>query len=552
MALFEGKRVILLIVFGLAAVALIVTAVWFFTDILSSSSNRNVETILLEVDDNLQNGFFSNAEDKLQTFYNFSGSATQWIAILDRAFQLGENTEDYSTLLKLSRSAIQDIPANEKLWAVAIFAELQNGLYAKAYDHSINKLQSGSYPELETEAYLRNTDAEILPPTPYADIIIGFKERDPLAFERAEEITDDERFRILTVLLYMHHGKIDRAYSLIETVPFDKAPNLLFYIAMDAHQTKAASEYLVKLQEKKLIDPIDTLFLRADITMINGEKKEAFALYKKIIEIAPQNSWIPYLNCTWLSETENNGGGFSYILEAYSIFPEKKDVILPLAWYLMEKSNPEAAKERLYEYLVQYPEDPDIELLYATVSSSMVNPARYKAILWQLYNRYPKNVTIAQYLCWYLFGIEDYPGLEEALQQFEKNGGRFEWILFLRGALYAAQGKYDQAEENFEESLTVVQRWESHYNLGLIGLARGFLDTALERYQKAEQMIKRGNVSREVLKNQANIYIKIATIHYLNGNYEEAGRHLAYGLEMDSHNLEGRLLVKKLEAAEKR
>jgi tetratricopeptide (TPR) repeat protein len=297
---------------------------------------------------------------------------------------------------------------------------------------------------------------------------------------------------------------------------------------------------------------MELLFLEADLYMLQKEYNKAKAIYQQIIDEDPRHSWIPYLNLSWISSEQEKTFDFEYIKQAYEMFPEKKEILLPLVWYSMEQNRGQDYEQDLKQYLEEHPDDPDIRLLYLTVSSTMNNPAKYKAALWQLYNQYPGNANIAQYLCWYLFGMEDFEDVRTVLQRFENEAGTMEWIDFYRGAMASLQGNREKAVEHYASSLEIEERWETHYNLGLLHLKTGYRDRALEQFRRAEALVKRSETTLRSNKKHAGIYIKIAMIHFLNEDYEQAERQLNFGLEIDSGNLEGHLLAKKLEAATKR
>ncbi len=556
MGLFTKRRFLLILIIAVILVGGGVGGYIFYNEVLAPEKSINVDQTLLQIDDYLQTGYYSNAEDLLMQFRSFSGGVNSWLRILDRAYTLSENTNDYTILNTLSQIATENISGSEVLWYIRIVAELELKQYEQAYSHAVKYLTNENYPSLITEASLYYTGKKpVSAPDTYSGMLAGFSEKKVDTFIDAGRMTGDDTFMLLAAVLAMHYGERDRSLSLIRETAVGISPLAHYFIAYDAGDLEYAEKLLPEIRNDETVDSNEWLMLAADLAMQKEQFSKAKNFYTEITESSPTESWIPYLNLAWIAENRMNGDSLPYLLEAYNRFPDKKSVILPLAWYFTEQENSEAALERIARYRSDHPEDPDIELLYMTLSSTVNNPAKYKAALWQLYNRYPENINIAQYLSWYLLGLEDFEELTTLLDQFERNMGEMEWATFFRAAVHTLNGAYESAEASFKESLTFVPRWETRYNLGLIYLKQGFIDDALNQFKQAEDLLTRALREQDPLgpdKKEANLYIKIALSHYLNGDYSMAKRQLNYGLEIDPHNLEGRLLLKKLEAAEKR
>lgn len=556
MGLFKNRRIFFILLIVIIITGGGVGGYIFYHEVLAPKKSINVEELLLQTDDYLQTGYYSNAEDLLLQLRAFSGGANSWLRVLERAYTLSKNTNDYTVLYKLSQSATEKIPGSEELWYVRACAELKLKRYEQAYEHATKYLSLEKYPSLITETSLYYTgEKQESAPDQYSGMLVGLSDKKVETFLDAGSMTGDDTFILLAAVLAMHYGERDRALSLIKGTPVTRSPLAHYFIAYDAGDLEYAENLLPEIRNSETVDSSEWLMLSADIAMQKEQFSKAKQIYAEVTQTAPTESWIPYLNLAWIAENRINEESLPYLLDAYTRFPDKKNVILPLAWYFTEQKNSDEALDKIARYRSDNPEDPGIELLFMSISSTVNNPAKYKAALWQLYNRYPENINIAQYLAWYLLGLEDFTELTTLLDHFEQHMGKMEWATFFRAAVHSLNGDYESAQTLFTEALSFVPRWETRYNLGLLYVKQGFIDDGLDQFNQAEDLLirrRRKEDKHTPDKKEADLYIKIAFAHYLNNDNSMAKRRLSYGLEIDPYNLEGRLLLKKLEAAEKR
>ncbi|MEW5817760.1 MAG: tetratricopeptide repeat protein, partial [Spirochaetota bacterium] len=304
-------------------------------------------------------------------------------------------------------------------------------------------------------------------------------------------------------------------------------------------------------------NPALALF-KGDVLIDGGDYESAAGIYKAIIEEFPRYSWEPYVNLAWLgeekglTEKEPDINILKYLIQAGDYFPEKKEVVLPLALFFIEQERYDEARQELDTYLAVNRKDPDTGLMYLQVQGAYQNPARYTAALWDLFNRNPENRIIGRYFGWYLLGLNDFGSLNILLKSSEESQGKEGWILFYRGVMEALTGNTETAIELLQQSYEAQPLWTTLYNLARLYLLNGSYETAIEYLRQADTLYI--SKSRDLKKNpeRADILIQIANAMYLLGKIEDAKRDLKYALDADPADIEGTLLMKKLEGEDKK
>ena len=531
------------------------TAAYFFVPGLRGVFSRGeIDTLLAEAEVHLDNGAYRNAEDVLKRVRGERLSSASWLPILAAGLRVSEGLDDYTILLDLSERAVGDLPGNEELWAVHVYALIKRGYYEKGFSTASEHLKSDEYRTLLYEAALsmnpEKIDPSIFEGSSFAPLAEDTESLDPEAFEVLAERLGDPRLHAASAVLWMISGRPDRAMDAAEHLERYREYDLLrLYISFDGGDLETGLEVLTRLTETGRIEPFTASMLESDILMHLGHFDRAAARYRNILDMHPEESWIPYLNLSWLAERKGNSDeSLSYLFDAYEHFPGKKQVILPYALFLLQQEKTDEAEAQLEALVESNPEDEELKLLFHYVLSADSNPQQFRVVLWELYNANPGNEKIAQYFTWYLLGFNAIGDARLVLDRFEVRYGAVEWTYFYRGILAALEGNLEGARENLTAAFELRRRWETQYDLALIAMKRGNVTDALERFRSADTLLTGSPEAAVRTGELSEIRVKIAWILFLDGEYEAAARELRYALEIDSENLEGQLLSKQLEA----
>jgi tetratricopeptide (TPR) repeat protein len=531
-----------------------VAAYLFIPGLRGTPTQNEINAILTETDRYLGEGSYRNAEDSLMRVRGEGFSSSTWMSLLDRGVRVSEGLGDYTLLLDLSERAVEDLPGNEELWAVHIYALIRRGYYEKGFSSASEHLESEEYRTLLYEAALNmnpdRVDPGVFEGSPLAPLAEDAESIDPEPFETLAESLDDPRLYAASAVLWMMSGRSDRAMETAERLERYREYDLLrLYIAFDGGDFETALELLTRLNETGRIQAYEAIMLEADILMNLGHSDRAAAAYRNLIETQPEASWIPYLNLSWLAEVRGNEEeALSHLFDAYEHFPGKKQVILPYALFLLQQERTDEAADQLEGLLERNPEDEELTLLVHYIRSADTNPQQFRSVLWELYNANSGNEKIAQFFAWYLLGFNALGDARLVLDRFEAKYGAVEWTYFYRGIISSLKGDLENAREELETAFELRRRWETQYNLALVAMKRGNIGDALERFRSADTLLAGSPEAENRKEELAEIRVKISWILYLDGEYEAAARELRYALDLDPRNLEGQLLSKQLEA----
>lgn len=525
--------------------------------------------VLARVDSQIENGLFLEAGQEIDRIGPLSASAAQWLSLLRRSYAVSTGLGDFSLFKKIAQKAIKNIPGNEDLWACAVYADIRKpDKPEKTVSNALKHLKSQEYDSLRAEV-LYKWRPEMLADSGIQDNrtneILSFDgDPSPESVESVILSMGAESIYPFVPVVWLMRGKPDRAYSFMKEYPSAIPDSLRFFTAFDSAHLAEAMVLIDDVPDTELGKEEKEL-LRADILMSMGKYDTAQKLYQGMV-LADENNpeaeqnphlWIPYLNLSWLASKLGEEGGFSYLLRAYDIFPDKKEVILPLGWYLVQQRDYSDAQQKIEQFMAKNPRDPDINLLYLILPSSLSNPVRYKASLWELYNRYPDHRKIVQYFLWYLLGIKDMKSLRLVLAKSREIFGDAEWIDFYDGLIFALYPKIgnsgivpDDAKKAFIAAAEKTARWETYYNLGVLALKQGGMVQAQDYLQEARNVIAKVGTEYPGYGNDkqlAKILVKLAGIQMQVDKHDDARKNINAALGIEPNNLEGLLLLKKLE-----
>lgn len=514
-----------------------------------------ISSLLLETDYALENGFYSEAADILEESKGYSGNSRNWLRILRRADSLSRGVEDYSILSAHAGHAVKDLPGNEELHAIYTYALLRENRYEDAYSHALKHLESKRYQSLIAEAALYldpdQYDSDELSDNEYRSLLGGDMSGDPMLFEELARRYQDDSLFAAGAVIWMLNGSVEQAVQNIVEIDSSDYSLLKYFIYYDYGEFDTALAYLQELKNTSEFQYEEALLLEADLYMAQNKYDTAAGVYLKVIETAPESSWIPYLNLAWIhTRGMDYEAAADALIRGYDLFPGKKEVAAAFSIFLLQVTRINLAEDVLQKLETGLADHEEMLRVYHQAIQASKSPERYKTILWELFTMHPDNMKIAQYFAWYLIGLKDMDDLSLVIKKSEERFGKMEWIDFFNGMVQALQGKMSTSREYFLQALEKNDRWETAYNLALLSLQSGDSDKALDYFRRAESKLMKDTAAYGT--TIAQIRVKMAWILYVNDQFEAAKRQISYALELDGDNLEGQLLRKKLEAEIKR
>jgi tetratricopeptide (TPR) repeat protein len=357
---------------------------------------------------------------------------------------------------------------------------------------------------------------------------------------------NEPRIHLDAALLWMAEGDTDNAFTLVSRYledPLFREPTI--YIAYDAGNEQAALNLLQREREGgRSADRADLYILEADLNMLLGDPTEATRLYREVIDLYPQYSWVPYLNLAIL--TQQRG----YLDSAFTYFPEVGSVVMSYARSLVEFKNHERAAEILENYLEEHQDDYQAQLLLLDVQNRAASPAVYQAALWKLYNNHPHSRLLCEHLFLYLLEFNDFSAAEAVLRHYQLATAKMQepWFLDLRAILSTARRDDEEAVRLLRERLILADSWQARYNLGLL------LGKAHQPRQAITQFIEAENQLDTDRRQyyQSRIRSRIGEQYLHLGDEAAARRECEYAVDLDVSNFHAHRILRILEGEQEK
>jgi hypothetical protein len=553
-----------LLLFVILAGVLVVSAVlWWWARNRNRQITRGdsqVQEILVDIDYELSMGYYRKALEGLNRAVSAAQGEYNLLRVLKRAYAISDNLKDSSVFLTAAREAWEKIPGSKDLAKAYLFSAIRSQL-----DPAGRTLLSGATSDrdiqyLQVEAYLRGSLAE-LPlqrrEGALEELLSLTEQRDPVELQRQGTRLDEPRLYLDAALLWMKEGQPGAALAALERYP----DNTLFvepgiYIAYDAGYGEKALRYLHSHPEAQ--DRSDLLIMEADLNLLLGNRQEAVRLYRRIISVDPDYSWVPYLNLAGLVEADGDEATAHHFRQiAFQSFPETAEVVLSYAQSLSRRSGKDRAAELVVKYLEWEPGDIEANLLLLDLKDTASSPALYEAALWKLFNQFPGSRKLCETLFLYLLEFNDLEGAEAVLRHYElaAGGANAPWFLDYRAVLAALGRNYSTAVALIRKRLVVQDSWRARYNLALILAEAGQAREAIDELIAAENALTAGRQSapqqEPAVREQQNsfrsrIRSKIGEQYLALGDETAARRECEYALDLDVSNFHAHRILRIL------
>ncbi len=538
----DQKRLVILIVSALAAVLVAAAGI-----MLLISKGKDME--VRDIAPLLERGEFAQAETAVLQTAKEIRSESDWYDLLSHVYNLAEQSGNYAILSEIAGKAVKRHFRQADFHALLVYGQFKTGQFSKKINKSIKRISdtrfepillygqmNGAVTEYKENALLLNTDT-----------------KDPYIYERLSRRIEEPALALNSALLWMHQGNGAKVRSILrKSIDYTYRPEVLLELAFDSGEFDMAEKiiHFLKLNESVNRSYLD--LMEADISLYRNDLDRALHLYENMINKEPDASWIPYCNSAWIHVVQGGINGSIPILnQALKLFPGRKEIVLTAAWSYARIGQEDEAMGIVKTYLQEHPEDTDAQLMEIILDPVIRNPEKLKTTLWILYAEDRSNPQLVRYFCAFLAGLEDMDTLEEVLKRVEGEYPSADWIPFFKALRAVYNGELEKGIELFERSLEEHSRWETCFNLGRIYSLTYRRDSALDYYQKASRMLE-NSVSPANDHIRSRIRYSIGDIFYQQGNYAGAAREAEFSLKLDPGNIEASLLLKKLEAEDKR
>ncbi len=505
----------------------------------STSALQEAERI--EAIDNLiSKGAEKAAEESIGDLAAKDLSAASFLRLIKRAWQISRRNDSYEVYNRVTAAAVAAYPARGDLNALRIYGLLRSGQTSEAAELlSDSEIDTDDWAKLTAEAGLYTHDSA--KPDGYA----LSRQSDPNDFFDMYEQTGSYGFFLDGLLLLLEQGRVNSAYAAVieEDLQQELPPAFMFQLSYDAEHWQAAEDILSK--HPQMFSRTEFLFISADMHMFRREYKRAAELYSTILEspleLPAHHKSQALLNLLYTYEkTEQKIPDEINELIRQTSAEDPNDSALLFAGYFLANNEPSRAQEIL-DISAGSDERSILRQVLREETGATVNPERYKSLLWRLVYR-TEDENYAQYLAWFLIGIEDIEGLQSVIQHSHLTFGEQGWIHFYRGILYMYARKYEDAVEEFDAGYNQNEQWEYLYNAALSYAAAENPNAALDELKAAEAIVdSRSEPRATIMAQQVELLIR-------SGRYTEAGKLLSILEDRFPGKMEAGLLRSLLEA----
>jgi tetratricopeptide (TPR) repeat protein len=569
----KKRRFAITILILSAAVVIACVAIYL---IVAGGGQRREKTARLDellagADYDISLGYYEKALERLERAFDLPLGENGSLRVLERAYQISYNLNDFGRLYPLARTAYLNIPGSPKLAEIYLYASIRAREEASPQTGQLLKRGGGRLAYLHAEAFLRglvdtvpeaDQDAELeailslisLPGGAGTGKRTGRPAAagaflDPYALQRLGTELEEPRLHLDAAVLWMERGDVESAYALVTR----QAGQPLFeeagiFITYDAGREQEALSALQQHRRRQGgVERADLLLMEADLNLVLGNQGEARRLYGRIIDSRPDFAWTPYLNLAIMAEREGERQAAQlYREKAYRLFPDTGPVVTAYARNLsVFGDRGERARDVLSGYLERHEEDYQAQLLLLELQDTAASPALHQASLWSLYNRHPDSRMLCEQLFLYLLEFNDLSGAQAVLRSFQAATGRTEepWLLGYRAVLAAAGRDYAEAIRLLRERIAREESWEARVNLAVL------LGEARQPMQAIEQLIEAENLlpEQDRRNNQSRIRSRIAEQYLILGDPAAARRECEYAIDLDAGNFHAHRLLRILE-----
>jgi tetratricopeptide (TPR) repeat protein len=222
-----------------------------------------------------------------------------------------------------------------------------------------------------------------------------------------------------------------------------------------------------------------------------GQLPQAISQLQRAIELDPDEP-NPYLALARIyGEQQNSEQALAVLEQAERRISNSRQILLALGSAQVAADRFAAARESLTGLLERFPDELEAYLKLAAAYRNLGEPVLATQTLRRLAVRqsgYPRlHVVIAESML--DENPVDYPGVMDELAKAEKAYGEDYDVLYLKGRVYLAIRKYEQAVAALQRAITVRPTDPgAHYQLGMAYRKSGRDDLAREQFARMESL----------------------------------------------------------------
>jgi tetratricopeptide (TPR) repeat protein len=529
----EAALGLLFVAVGLLAAG--AAAVLIVTEIRGARAEQRFEDAVERADRLIRAGDLEAAEQAIRRAAANARSEDQWLSTVKRAYRMAHAGADHTVAADIADRGFSAFPNTLDLRAVAAHAAIRAGRFDRAREILSDAPQDERFDSLRAEALVRaGQEPEAGREGPLVLAGLG-RDSAPADLRAAYELSGGTTFLLDAVVRYAENGELDRAYDTLSGENAAREhPVLAALLLYDLGDYAAYEDALERMAPSQAVAP-EQLMLQADIAMLEGEQRNAAAIYADLRETAPAFSPHQYLNGAWLARSSPERA-LAILAERGSRFSSDTSVARAEV-LLLHGEDPERAREVLQQRRARVREPVVLETLHMHLferrRGSMVS---FVGRLWSLLNRYPDAALPYRYLGWYLVSIGDW---EELSVLVERPHPQEALSADLYAGIRAARADdWDEARARF--SAVDPRTWHAPFDLGLAYLASGVIDDAHESFESALSLLEPDALSPLTEADRAAARATILTWDSLAygaaANYERAYSQAARAAELDPDN----------------
>jgi len=526
-------------IFIFIIVLLIFFSVLYF--FLSKKKIFNSREVILKIDNEIKTHAYKEAKITLNKVDVKKLTLIEVKSFLQRYFTYSSSVGNYNFLVEKSYSALKKYPKDSEIANVYLYALLKD----RQTDNAVQFVQN--YKGTVSSSLMRELNFFKKPSEQMqSELMLPLNSKSISVFDAAAKITEDSGYAVDKAIILLENGEYIKAYELLRKMDVTiHGRNELFFFS--AYKAGNYSDALKILNTYNLNLDINTLYLlKTDLLMSLHEYSKALRLYRKIIRISPELSWIPYANVGWIAADTRKEEFIPEIIKGLKYFPKNMDLLYSIVDTLLKQKNYNKAVDLINLY---GRDEPVLNIVKLTFK----NPVESDLLIARLQESLSRNDvpdTLKKYYCWYLVKTGNFSILQNYLKNdLKKESENKAWFNFFKGIIYIYTGNITQAQEIFRNSYKAKKRWEVLFDIGLLSLYEKEYDKALEIFQNAENEItvhKKSNTSE-----RSYIRTYTAKTLFALGNRKNAIRELNYALELDRSNTAALIELEKIKRMKK-
>jgi len=554
------------------------------------SRRRATEMELSRIDRALAREAYEEAAGEIERVVTENRFETPLLSLLARARTVGRGAKKAEFFADMGELALESARVRtDSLRAVAALAALHAGRVERAASHA-RELSADQYPALFASVRLHGGAVEPLEGEDLPAVLSRLKRHGKAGdFEQAYEATGRAEFLGNALLLRLEGGERREAARIVhralQEIPREALGEGILFVALrsalEHRDAERARQLLSELPEEKRIAP-EGLLAASDLAVLDRDEGQVVALAQELVDVAPDESYVPFLNLALASERGEDGvagesslsefagrwfelnelhglwgenehgetevqgnrivGGApeALITQAVERHPEETKPILLLARRYEEGGEAEEAQRLLERWLERREEASEV---VAQARRLELRTRRGEAEWWALLDRFPRSEEIAGYLGGRLWARADWDGVQRMASRSQNPSVRAVY----RAALEARHSRYAEGRRVLDTA--IEEQSLPGYRLLFARAVLAMRDDEPERaLEELEDVYAQAYAEEASSGELARIQEGRAEAAYAQDAYEDAAAFARAALEWDSTRRRARSLLRALEA----